>query len=115
MYLTRVHKELSEHILFMVHLKCNQKVQETILRTFLHEMFQGKLCPERRDCAHFDQFLISFSISLTQGHLNFAEQSLLLYKFLISYLDSNNFNISIATAHNTVPTYPAWPQLGPAP
>lgn len=45
-YLTRVHKELSEHILFMVHLKCNHKVQETILRTLLHEMFRGKLCPE---------------------------------------------------------------------
>lgn len=71
-------------------------------------MFRGKLCPERQYCAHFDQFLISFSISLTQGHLNFAEQSWLLYKFLISYLDSNNnFNISIATAHNTVPTYSA--------
>lgn len=99
----------------MVYLKCNEKVLETILRILLHEMFWGKLCPERQDCVHFDQFLISFSISLTRSRLNFAEQSLLLYKFLISYLESNNFNISIATAHNTVPTYPAWPQLGPAP
>lgn len=42
-YLTRVHKELSEHILFMVHLKCNRKAQQIVLRTLLHEMFGGKV------------------------------------------------------------------------